>query len=194
MKISKIIGLCKSSRTLNLHNDELNQIQWISNGSAIFPLMDMPRFDCQSLCNTYDISDSQQSKMTIKENVKMPNSFDYSDSASRENEIKKLPFSIRYGAYDTVLFETSYGVMFVESDLLSPLSDYSDVNLKYYERYTLADLPYLAVKNGFVLIALVLPLDNMTDSKFYEDFKVLNNLIEASRYNPRAKEKKNGLE
>ncbi len=70
MEIKRIINLCKSSNGLILYENEGEQ--WISDGYALFPLTEMPLFDEETICRTYDISEKKAAKMSIRHEMKLP--------------------------------------------------------------------------------------------------------------------------
>lgn len=58
MKIKKIIDICKKNGNIIIF--EGGKEQWISDGAAVFPMFNLPQFDEDSLCKTYDITDKQR--------------------------------------------------------------------------------------------------------------------------------------
>lgn len=53
MKTKKAIDLCKKTGVLNIYCDK--DVQWISNGAAIYSLWGLPELDEISVCLAYDI-------------------------------------------------------------------------------------------------------------------------------------------
>ena len=105
MEIKRIIGLCKKSGVLHLIENE--GVQWLSDGYSMYPLFDLPRFDEETICRTYDISEKKAAKMTIRYDLEAPAAFDLSDDVPDEVACD----------YDDELFggvipvQTSQGVM-----------------------------------------------------------------------------------
>lgn len=64
MKIRKIIDICKKNGNIIIF--ESGKEQWISDGAAVFPMFNLPQFDEDSLCRTYDITDKQAAKIHFR--------------------------------------------------------------------------------------------------------------------------------
>ena len=88
MEIKRIIGLCKKSGVLHLIENE--GVQWLSDGYSMYPLFDLPRFDEETICRTYDISEKKAAKMTIRYDLEAPAAFDLSDDVPDECLLPKL--------------------------------------------------------------------------------------------------------
>ena len=69
MKIRKIIDICKRSGHIFLFDTEREQ--WISDGCAVFPMFNLPRFDENSLYKTYDITDKQANKIIFRHEAEL---------------------------------------------------------------------------------------------------------------------------
>ena len=63
MKIKKLIDLCKKRGCFYLFEDE--RVQWLSDGVALYPLYNVPEFDEETLCRTFDITEKQQEKIPV---------------------------------------------------------------------------------------------------------------------------------
>lgn len=99
MEIKRIINLCKSSNGLILYENEGEQ--WISDGYALFPLTEMPLFDEETICRTYDISEKKAAKMSIRHEMKLPQNVsvagDVEGGCLASLTTSCLPASCRYG-------------------------------------------------------------------------------------------------
>lgn len=82
MKIRKIIDICKRSGHIFLFDTEREQ--WISDGCAVFPMFNLPRFDENSLYKTYDITDKQANKIIFHHEAELPVSYNFNDVAPGE--------------------------------------------------------------------------------------------------------------
>lgn len=185
MNFSKIISLCKESNMMILYDDEEKGMQWISDGSSVYPMLGTVELDFISLCNVCKISESKQKSMTVREHEKLPASvFSFDDNITTENKILRLPYTINMKSITAVPFETSQGVIFIDKDCLAPFSDYSELNLLYYERFTPDNRQYLAVKNGLMLIGIIQPL-NIIDGKFISELDNFQKLCAAAWFNIR---------
>lgn len=182
MKIKKIIALCKNAGQLILYSDPDRDIQWLSDGIAIYPLIGCPKFDADSFCNTYEITDSQRKKMAFRINEHLPINFDFDDTDDFETETEKMPLSVTYSTYDAVAFKTQYGIEFINRAHLQPFGDYSGRDIVCTLRTDESGESYFAVKNGFMLIGIVLPLKIIVKS-FIDDLKTFERQVEVTFYN-----------
>lgn len=175
MKIEKIINLCKRRGTLNIYENE--GAQWITDGCALYPLFGLPLFDEDSICAAYDITGETAEKMNITFNKKMPSTLDYSDDA--ENETECARGAAIFGAL--VPITTSHGIEFIQSKYLSPFADSDDNMLRIYERRNAEGMTYFAVKDGLMLVGLIMPYDCI-DEAFVKRLKDLAEQCEITLY------------
>ena len=125
MKIKKIISLCKTAGQLILYSDPERDIQWLSDGRAIYPLIGCPKFDEDSFCNTYEITDSQRKKIAFRIDEPLPLHFNFDDTDDYETETERIPLSVTYSTYDAVALKTQYGIEFINRAHIHPFGDYS---------------------------------------------------------------------
>ena len=151
MQIKKIIQLCKSSGIINIYNAP--DKQYISNGTAVYPLDRCPRFDEGSICAAYDITEKQANKMLIQTLDALPNGISFEDVDDLENLCEDT--DVRLGASGDLMLVTTQGIKFFPIACLAPLSDTQ--NIEIYERPGGSDGIYFVVKSGFMLLAVVLP-------------------------------------
>ncbi len=185
MKIKKIISLCKTAGQLILYADPDRDIQWLSDGRAIYPLIGCPKFDEDSFCNTYEITDSQRKKMAFRINEQLPVHFNFDDTDDFETETEKMPLSVTYSTYDAVAYKTQYGVEFINRAHLQPFGDYSGRDIVCTLRTFESGDSYFAIKNGFMLIGIVLPLKIIVKS-FIDDLKTFERQVEVTFYNSKS--------
>ena len=154
MKIEKVINLCKRHGSISIYENA--GVQWITDGSAIYPLFGCPKFDETSLCSAYDISD-EKTQIIFE---KLPRCVDFSDNTENETEVTRgAPI---FGAL--VPITTSHGVEFIQSKYLAPYSDSDDNMLRIYERTNAAGMTYFAIKDGLMLVGLIMPYDCINEA------------------------------
>ena len=158
MEIKKIISMCKKSGQLLLIDNGGDQ--WISDGFALYPLVNMPPFDEETVCRAYDISESKASKMRIEMRPKIPTGYDISDDV--ENESPCDYEEPMFGGLVPV--QTSQGMMFIKGQYLTPFKGMPEDMIRIFERYSESVGIYFAIKVGFVLSAIVMPYDCINDS------------------------------
>lgn len=183
MEIKKIIGLCKKSNVLHLIEND--GVQWISDGYSMYPLFNLPRFDEETICRTYDISEKKAAKMAIRYDEQPPAGFCLEDDVPGEVACE----------YDDELFggvipvQTSQGVMFIRRDHLSPFNDTAQDTLYLFERQTAKGLTYFAVKVGFMLMGIVTPYNCIND-RFVERIERVCEQVKIALFNQKEAEKR----
>lgn len=184
MKIKKIIQICKTKKQLILYDDLQRKMQWISDGSCIYPLADMAEFNAQTLCKAHDITESQASKMLLRDHEQLPKIFDYSDSNNFEVEVIKNPIRLMQDGKSVIALETEEGAIFIDSLYLTPLSDYAESDLKIFHRTATNGTSYFAVKYGLILVAIITPI-KVVEEKFIENIGWFKNICDAAWWNIR---------
>lgn len=182
MKIQKIISICKKKKALILFDDKQRNIQWISDGHCIFPLNDMAEFNMQTLCKAYDITETQQSKMLLRDHEQLPEIFDYSDSNNFETEVFKHSIMLLKDGTSVIALITDEGAVFINSIYLTPLSDYVGDDLKFFQRTAANGTTYFAVKNGLLLVGIITPVE-VINKNFIEELNYLKNTCDATWFN-----------
>ena len=182
MKIKKIISLCKTAGQLILFSDPERDIQWLSDGRAIYPLIGCPKFDEDSFCNTYEINDSQRKKIAFRIDEPLPVHFNFDDTDDYETETERMPLAVTYSTYDAVAFKTQYGIEFINRAHLHPFSDYSGRDIIFTLRTDESGNTYFSVKCGFMLIGIVTPLEIINRS-FISELKAFERQVEITFHN-----------
>lgn len=182
MKIKKIIKLCKDAYQLILYVDPVRNMQWLSDGHAIYPLQGCPMFEEDSFCNTYEINDTQRNKIVFRINEELPGCYNFGDNDNLETVAERLPLAVCYSSYNSVALKTEHGVEFINAKHLMPFADYDSKDLSFSLRHTESGQPYFAVKNGFMLIGIIEPI-KMIDKIFLEELKAFEKQVEITIYN-----------
>ena len=176
MEIKRIINLCKQSGQLGIYENE--GMQWLTDGYALYPLFNLPLFDEETICATYDISAKKAEKMRITFNLKLPAMFDYRNDIDEETVCKRgLPMF-----NDLVPITTTHGIEFIQRKYLKPFSDADDNMLFIFERKTEAGATYFVVKDGLMLVGIILPYDCINE-EFVSNIKNLYQQCEITLYN-----------
>lgn len=171
MKIKKIVDLIKKRGVLIIYEDA-DGAQLLSDGQAIYPVVDMPSLDAVLFCSMYDITDKQTNKMVIQDCIPLPEHLDFSDCVENEKPVKECFINIETSNRILVPYETSQGIAFIDKKYLAPFSDMDEQMLCICERYTSAGQLYFAVKNGMLLVGIIYPY-KCIDEHFVEDINLL---------------------
>lgn len=186
MKIKKIIDICKKSGRCYIFSGE--NTQWLSDGAAFYPLYNVPIFDEETLCRTFDITEKQQQKIMFKQEYRLPSPYCFDDFLRSEVMCDLSPVIIGGGTNGIIACKTSQGVMFLDKKYLAPLEDTADGMLEIYERTTETGQTYFVAKSGFMLLALIMPYDAI-DEMFVKQLKALCDQCEVALFNKQARER-----
>ena len=156
MIFKNMTALCRQNKMIWLYGDP-DGIQWCSEGHALYPLHGMPGMTANVLPRVFDVPEKDLGKYSIRHEQELPGMYEYADLGKHETQLKPEPFIIK--RYDTLLcpVRTSRGLMFYDPALLKPLRDMQDT-LELYERETPQGQIYFAVKSGFLLQGILMPL------------------------------------
>ncbi len=155
MKIKKIIDLIKKSKILHIYEDK--SCQWLSDGSAVYPLFDLPEVTAETICAMYDITPKEIEKMAIKTDP-LPKVLNFKDCDEYEQLTAKSTIELIYHGKTLILYASSQGVAFVDKKYFAPFGDIDEDYLRVYERYTETGGLYFAVKNGMELVGIIMPV------------------------------------
>lgn len=160
MKIKNIAAICKRKKSIvlfNRYSARGNLMQYISDGSACYPVVGLPELDGESLLTIFGVPEKDRDKYIVRE-ADAPEGINLDDADAEERPIEKQGISIVYSGRVLNPLQTRRGLVFIESRYLSPVSDVMDV-LELYERFTPSGTPYIAAKAGFLLQAVIMPFD-----------------------------------
>lgn len=96
---------------------------------------------------------------------------DFEDCADFENLLEPSKICINYNGKNIMPLETSQGIVFIDSSLLAPIQDESEL-MELYERTTTDNEPYIVAKAGFMLLAIIMPF-KVIDEKFCKNLQEL---------------------
>ena len=116
--------------------------------------------------------------MHISFDLNLPSNYDFSDDV--KNEMQCTRGAPLFGAL--VPITTSHGIEFIQSKYLTLFSDYDDNMLFIYERTNAAGETYFAVKDGLMLVGLIMPYDCI-NAEFVKRLKDICNQCEISLHN-----------
>ncbi len=157
MKLSKIWALCKGAGRFIVYN--LPGGQWISDGYATYPLMDLPELSEDSICTIVDIPKDKRTEFVFERRMSEPSGISFADVVEREYELKRVPLMLTLHGNTVLPFESRYGVLFVDKRYLIPFGD----GVTLWERFfPESKRSYIAVKRGMLLEGIILPEDIAT--------------------------------
>lgn len=173
MKYSKIASFIKKSKRLVVH-DPKDAEQWISDGSAAYPVLGMPKMTAKELLTFLSFQENDNIDVTEWSTGGM----NFSDTDQREQLIERFGPTLLIGDEECTVFYTTIGALLVKAAYLVPAySHYGDGELSYYLRYS-GENPYIAVKKGLYMIAAITPVQtwdigNATLARYKEFCRLL---------------------
>ena len=180
MKVKKAVDICKKRSCLTLYDS--TDGQWLSDGGAVYPLFDLPEFSEETICLAYDINAKKAATMVIARHPNLPEHIDFSDAALGEAQVVEGPMDINYKGKWLKPIITSQGIEFINGEYLKPLADVSDEGLLFYERISKSGHKYFAVKQGLLIVAIILPM-SIIDESFVKEINTFASLCEISLFN-----------
>lgn len=168
-----------------LFEDE--RAQWLSDGVALYPLYNIPGFDEETLCRTFDITEKQQEKIVFRHEMRLPSQYCFDDFTDGEVMCAQSPVIINGGSHGLIACKTSQGVMFLDRKYLVPLEDTAEGMLEIFERTTKDGQIYFAAKSGFMLLAVIMPYDAINET-FVKQLKTLCEQCEVALFNKQSRE------
>lgn len=176
MKMNAIASICKKRKyvvlleTLNGFGEVIQQ--YISDGSAIYPLDGMPYLTSENILTIFDIPEKQRVKWAVREQVRVPETYNVEDIDLKERKLDRESIQIVYGSKVLRPLQTSSrGLVFIDNKYLSPMTDVLDV-LELFERCTPSGEVYIVAKAGLLLQAIIAPVD-VVDEQFIINMKNL---------------------
>jgi len=155
MIIKKIAALCKSVKGVTLFDDEENGIQWITDGYAVYPLYDMPRMDGKTILAVLDVPGEKLGEFRVR-SMKLPTNLNFNDDDDNERMLPEMDIGILFRNMKIIPARTSRGLWFFNPKYLEPLNDLDGFEI--YERKDKDGKIYFAIKTGFMLQAIIMPM------------------------------------
>lgn len=155
MIIKKIAALCKSVKGVTLFDDVENGIQWITDGYAVYPLYDMPRMDEKTILAVLDVPGDKRGEFRVR-SMKLPTNLNFNDDDEHERMLPEMDIGIVFRNMKIIPARTSRGLWFFSQKYLEPLNDLDGFEI--YERKDKDGKIYFAVKTGFMLQAIIIPM------------------------------------
>lgn len=153
MKYKKIASFIKKRKYLSIHTK--NNEQWISDGVAAYPVIGMPRMSEQEMLHFLDF----QTDDNIVVAEWKPDEIITDDIAPHESLIESFGPSIIIGGNTCSTFYTPIGALVVDDKYIAPCFTHcGEGELTFWLRFDKKEMPCIAVKKGFTLLAVILPI------------------------------------
>jgi len=114
MKTKKCFDICKKSGVFYVYQAEYDE-QWLSDGSACYPITGLPMLTEDSICKLYDINDTQRNKCCFEFFVGTPPIL-VSDSDPNESDAEMWDITIAIGEFksyhNNLIYKTTDKIVF----------------------------------------------------------------------------------
>ena len=175
MKIQKLARLAKKHETLQLideRDDQLVARQLAVVGSGIYPLDGMPELDVEKVLRVLDVPADDWKNWSVSRKNHTQTSWQLCVDTSPEDREATL-CGVRIGLPTKVLVPvyTQAGMVFVNADQLSAISDEKDVT--WWSRETDAGM-VLVAKRGYMMVAVIGPEPAMDEQTLDDLWNIAN--------------------
>ena len=180
MRIKAIAGICKKSKSICLvdkeSSDGKHTAQWVGDAGAFYPVDGLPYMEMDGIFTIFEIAEVQKEKFSTQHLPAVPEGgITFEDTAPYEARLESGDMTINADGRTLKPLQTSRGLVFIDTKYLAPLAPLFDF-LEFYERQMASGRPYVAVKAGLILYAVIMPVNAIHD-----DFvKVLKEIAEQS--------------
>lgn len=161
MKIKKVESICKSDKRITILEGE--GAQWLGNGNAMYLLDGMPVLDESTIFTLFDVAEKDREKYYLKCEP-LPAGYNFGDTDDSEYLIDRIPIALSYLGYTVIPYRSEVGTIFIESRYLAPLHKIEG-GYELYLRYNENKVPYVAVKSGLLILAIIYPCNYALFSK-----------------------------
>lgn len=165
MKVKKIGALCKSEGCCYLY-DELTEDgeirrQWISCGTAMWPVSGLPMLRESNLSTLFDFSPNQTEKMRIKEEAMPENLYGILyDGRDGESVLQESFIRVRANGTELMALTVGAKTIWLDADMLRPCWT-KETRLVRREA---ENREYIAVMDGLFLSGIILPVVMMPET------------------------------
>lgn len=165
MKLSKAIALCKKQKHITLYNTK--DMQYISDGYGIYPLIGMPRFDKATIYSLFEIPTDDIDKYIVMTGS-FPEEIDTSDTDDYEQEITEVFYNFIHNGEEIKTVVTGKGeCLFFRRKNILPYS--KTPGYSYFIRHVESNgAPYMVVKEGMLFVGAIIPVNIINDRFIHE--------------------------
>lgn len=166
MKIKQVEAILKAQKTIIVF--ETPECQWLGDGSAFYPVYNLPKLTRENIFTIFDIAEEKRGKFYFEER-ELPPSINFEDDDSTERMLERSAFSLVADGRHLEPLKTSQGMAYINKRYLTPFFDSAE-GFDLYERTSTDGTPYIVAKAGFILLGVIAPYDLVNES-FIETLK-----------------------
>lgn len=158
MKLKQVESICKREKTIIVITAE--GCQWIGAKGCLYPIADLPTLDKSNIFTMFDVALEKRENYYYKELE--TEEYCFSDIDDGERLVERSGLIILSSGTPLEALITSRGLVFINGSYLKPFAG-TENGYEIYERTTDAGQTYFAVKTGFVLLGLIMPMRIVTE-------------------------------
>lgn len=170
MKLKKIESILKRNKNVIIHTS--GGVQWLGDGASLYPVFGMPHLTPENLLTMWDIPEQKRSTWHFHTDVTICH--DLCDSTDGEYLAKRDLPPVYYGGQLLEPLQMEEGVIFINQRYLLPFDNLEN-GYELYIRATRSGTPYVAVKEGYSLVGIVMPMQ-IINKEFIGDLEQLVSL------------------
>lgn len=167
MKLKQIESILKRNKNVTMY--DTNGAQWLGDGGALYPVFGMPKLSAENLLTMWDVPEDKRSKWNFRIEQSAP--CDMRDTTEAEYIAKRDMPPVFFQGEILEPLEMEQGVIFINQRYLRPFDDLEN-GYELYIRLTGAGSPYVAVKEGYALVGIIMPM-TIINRNFIDDFEKL---------------------
>lgn len=153
IKLKQIESICKKRKTVI--TTEAAGSQWIGDGSAFYPVSGLPKLTRENIFTIFDVPWDKRENFFFQE-TKAPD-INFEDADPTEKLAGKGDAYVIYNGLTLCPIAASQGLMLLDAKYLRPFFG-TDDGFDVYERINSKGQSYFAIKQGFILLGIILPV------------------------------------
>lgn len=153
MKFKKIQTLLRQIKTIHIRHGEA--AQWIGDGSALYPVYNLPYLNERAMQTILDINDDAWDKYDFEEHPTM--SLNEDDVMEGMIQLDRLEITLYWKGRDLIPLIGNGKIYYIQAKYLKPFDD--DMLLTYWLRDDPAlASPIIGIQEGMCLAGLIAPM------------------------------------
>lgn len=153
IKLKQIESICKKRKTVI--TTVAAGSQWIGDGSSFYPVSELPKLTRENIFTIFDVPWDKRENFFFQEE-KAPD-INFEDADPAEKLCGKGDAYVIYNGLTLCPIAASQGLMLLDVKYLKPFYG-TDDGFDVYERINSQGVSYFAIKQGFILLGIILPV------------------------------------
>lgn len=158
MKLNKLWALLKKHKNISVMQGDSNQ--WIGDGCSAYPIYNLPDLNERVVQTLLDVKDDAWDNFMFKGNETV--SFTEEDIIEEQFDLTPLSVELNYHGMNLMPLVGDERIFFIQTKYLKPFEN--TLLLSYYYREEAGGI--IAVNEGLVLSAIIMPVNMSVDKEF----------------------------